>query len=340
MNVLVGENGHGKTNILEAVHFLKFGRSFRTTRDTDLICFEQPFCRFEIQSECADGSRETFAVTIERRGGKHIKIDGKEVPKLSELVGRYACVMFGPQDLGLVSGLPAERRKFMDMVGSMTDRGYLDELKGYKRVLMQRNAALRKGDFQSAFGVWTEDLLRRGCAMAERRGRLVGCLNDFMQPHAQRLDISWAVQITYESELDKGRPEEVTREQHFAAHLAAAEAEETRRRTTMVGPHRDDLRLVAAGRDLRRYGSQGQRRLAAILLRLTELSYLESTLEEPCVLLLDDVFSELDPATSGALKRDLDGSRQIFVTSPDDVEWQGDVRHFRVSNGTVEEAAG
>ena len=99
-------------------------------------------------------------------------------------------------------------------------------------------------------------------------------------------------------------------------------------------------RLVAGGRDLRRYGSQGQRRLVAILLRLTELSYLEATLEEPCVLLLDDVFSELDPATSGALKRELDGSRQIFVTSPVDVEWQGDVRHFRVSHGTIEPAAG
>ncbi|MFQ5511372.1 MAG: DNA replication/repair protein RecF [Candidatus Krumholzibacteriia bacterium] len=340
VNILVGQNGHGKTNILEAIHFLKFGRSFRTTRDADLIGFEHPLCRFEITSVYRDDTRETFAVSLERGGGKHIKVDGKPVEKLSDLVGRYPCVLFGPQDLVLVSGFPAERRKFMDMVGSMTDRGYLEELKGYRRVLAQRNAALRSGDFASAFGVWTGDLLKRGCALVERRAELLRALDEHLQTNIRGLSVPWAVRMKYESALIEGRPEQVTGEQHFAALLAGAESEETRRRTTLVGPHRDDVRLDAGGKDLRRYGSQGQRRLVAILLRLTELSYLETVLKEPCVLLLDDVFSELDPAASGALKEKLHGTHQIFVTSPVEVEWEGIAQRFRVSRGTVESNAG
>ncbi len=336
VNVFVGQNGHGKTNILEAIHFPKFGRSFRTTRDADLIRFEEPFCRFELEHECDNGARETLAVSLERSGEKHIKTDGKEVERLSDLVGRYPCVLFGPQDLTVVSGFPAERRKFLDMIGSMTDRAYLEELKGYRRVVMQRNAALRSGDFDSAFGVWTEDLLVRGCAVVEKRARLVEALGRHMQPYVQDLSIEYSIEMAYQSELLDKRTEQVTCEQHFAARLAAAEAEESRRRTTLVGPHRDDLDINAAGRDLRRYGSQGQRRLVAILLRLTELSYLDAELKERCVLLLDDVFSELDPAVSEALRRLLDGDHQIFITSPHDIEWHGEVRAFRVWQGTVE----
>jgi DNA replication and repair protein RecF len=245
-------------------------------------------------------------------------------------------VLFGPQDLAVVSGFPAERRKFLDMIGSMTDRAYLEELKGYRRVVMQRNAALRAGDFDSAFGVWTEDLLARGCALVERRARLVEALGRHMQPYVQKLAIEYSVEIAYESELLDNRPEEVTSEQHFAARLAAAEAEESRRRTTLVGPHRDDLDIKAAGRDLRRYGSQGQRRLVAILLRLTELSCLDAELKERCVLLLDDVFSELDPPVSEALRKLLENDHQIFVTSPHDIDWRGEVRTFRVWQGTIE----
>ena len=158
-----------------------------------------------------------------------------------------------------------------------------------------------------------------------------------MLPHIESLSIPYDVTIEYDSELDTGRPEQVSRDEHFAARLAAVELSETRRRITLVGPHRDDIRLITGGRDLRKYGSQGQRRLMAILLKLAELSYLEKKLGEPCVLMLDDLFSELDKTIGGRLKAALAGGRQVFVTSPVEIEWTGEepMRHFNVAAGKL-----
>jgi len=150
VNVFVGPNGHGKTNVLEAIHFFKFGRSFRTARDTELIRFEEAFCRAEVQLSYATGDSESFAVSVERNGSKRVKIGEKETARLSDLVGRYPCVIFGPHDLELTSGAPAERRRYLDMTGSMTDPSYLEGLRGYRRVVAQRNAALKGGQASKA----------------------------------------------------------------------------------------------------------------------------------------------------------------------------------------------
>ena len=174
MNVLVGPNGHGKTNILEAIHFFKFGRSFRTSRDTELICFEAPFCRAEIEFTYKRGDTSKLAVSIERDGTKRVKINDKDTQRLSDLVGRYPCVIFGPQDLELTTGPPAERRRYLDMTGSMTDPTYLDELRAYRRVVTQRNAALKSGQATRALSVWAEELIRLGCAMVKHRTALFG----------------------------------------------------------------------------------------------------------------------------------------------------------------------
>lgn len=337
VNLLIGGNGHGKTNALEAIYLFKFGRSYRTTRDSEMIRFGEAFCRVEVESEDASGDRHTFAASVERNGTKKVKLDGEEVPKYSELVGRYPIVVFGPDDLEIVSGYPAERRRFLDMVGSMTDRLYLEDLRAYRRVLSQRNAALKARRSEEAHGVWTEELIRCGCELASRREALVRAISAELEEHARTLEVPNTVVAGYESELIQGRPEEVTCEEQFAARLAAVEHEEVRRRTTLVGPHRDDVGLSFAGRDLRRYGSQGQCRLVAILLRLAELTYLERKLGESCVLLLDDLFSELDADISGKLKRYLDGQRQIFVTSPVDVQWHGDAETatWKICDGAI-----
>jgi DNA replication and repair protein RecF len=336
-NLFVGPNGHGKTNVLEALHFFKFGRSFRTPRHTELIHHGQPFCRIEVRTETTTGDAEKLEASIEERGTKRIKLDGKDIPRYSELVGRYPSVMFGPQDLVLVSGFPAERRGFVDMVGSMTDPVYLDELRGYRRVLKQRNAALKEKRAEEAQGVWTEELIVRGAAVTARRTAVVDALRNSLRPHIEAMRVPYSVDVVYESELAKDRPEEVSCEEQFAASLAAVEFEEIRRGITLVGPHRDDVKLLADGYDLRRYGSQGQRRLLAILLRLAELSYLEERLREPCVLLLDDLFSELDETVIKRLKALVADNRQVFVTSPAPVEWgaKDKGKLFHISSGSV-----
>jgi DNA replication and repair protein RecF len=337
VNLFVGENGQGKTNILEAVHFFKFGRSFRTQRDVEMIQFETPFCRIEVACGFAAGDEQTFAAAIERNGSKTIKIDDKDVARYSELVGRYPCVLFGPQDLELVSGYPAERRRYLDMTGSMTSGAYLSALREYRRVLTQRNAALKRGGFEQAQSVWTEELIRTGCVLVEQRAHLVDAIRTRMAPHIAALGVRYAIEIAYESELVSNRPDGVSAEEQFAAKLAALENEEMRRRTTLAGPHRDDLCLRVAGKDLRRYGSQGQSRLVAVLLRLAEMSHIEHELHEPCVLLLDDLFSELDDTISDRIKHRLDGEHQLFVTSPIRLEWPEarSARVFAVRQGEL-----
>jgi DNA replication and repair protein RecF len=337
VNLFVGNNGEGKTNILEALSLFKIGRSYRTSRDTDLVSFSQPFSRVEVSVEKKDAGTDVFSASIERDGTKRIKVNSKEVAKLSELVGLYPCVLFGPQDLEVVSGGPGERRGFLDVTGSMTDRAYLDELRGYRRVLGQRNSLLKKAGSRGSRDVWDEELVRRGCAVIEKRMGLVDALFSHLEKHVEALGAPYRVEFVYESDVLENLPEGVTPEEQFTANLVDVEEEEFRRKTTLIGPHRDDLRILLDGRGIRRFGSQGQRRLLAVLLRLTELSYIEERLGEPCVLLLDDLFSELDHDASTKLRALLENDHQIFVTSPIVLEW-GDgrsVRTFRVENGRV-----
>lgn len=337
VNLFVGHNGHGKTNVLEALSFFQFGRSFRASRDVELIRFGEEYCRIEVRAIAATGDIDDFAASIERNGTKRIKVGGKDVGKYSEMVGRYPCVLFGPHDLALVSGFPAERRRLLDMVGSVVDPGYLDDLRSYRRVLTQRNAALKAGRRSEAQGVWTEELIHRGSVLAARRAALVEALREALAPHAVTMEATFDIDITYHSELFSGLPPKVTIEEQFAAKLAAREADEARRGVTLVGPHRDDVQILGDGKDLRRYGSQGQRRLVAVLLRLAELSTVERSLKEPCVLLLDDLFSELDGEVSDRLRHLVSTDRQVFVTTPVPIEWEGSSgqQRFTVRGGVV-----
>jgi len=347
VNLFVGKNGQGKTNILEAIQFFKFGRSFRAGRDTELIRFGEAFCRAEVASTLDAGERETFAAAIERGGAKTIKIDGKEIARLSELVGRFPCVLFGPDDLRLVSGAPADRRRFIDMTGSMTTTGYIETARDYRRILQQRNAALKARVKERELATWNEQLIAAGAALVERRRVLVDDIGREVAAHAAELRTrSGSFELSYESSLlagvgsaGDGTP---TVSDVFSAKLAALADEERRRATTLAGPHRDDVILRLDGTDLRAYGSQGQKRLFAVLLKLAELSYLEGQLGETCVLLLDDVFSEFDRDITKKLQLLLDGKRQVFVTSPVDLVWARaenarvyGVRSGRVSSGEI-----
>jgi DNA replication and repair protein RecF len=338
VNLFVGQNGQGKTNILEALHFFQFGRSFRSSRDSELIRFGEPFCRIEVRAETARGDRDVYAASVERAGAKRIKVNKEDVGKYSKMVGKYPCVLFGPQDLALVSGYPVERRTYVDAVGSMTDQGYLKALRDYRRVLKQRNAAFKTRRSREALSVWTEELITKGCAITRQRTAVLDALRAALQPLLEAMEVPFAVDVRYESELTSERPEEVSLEEQFAASLVAVELEEIRRGVTLVGPHRDDIKLLADRQDLRRYGSQGQRRLMAVLLRLAELTHLEGRLREPCVLLLDDLFSELDKRAAGKLKQLLADDRQVFITSPVALDWveAGPAQTFDVSDGRIQ----
>jgi DNA replication and repair protein RecF len=320
LNVLIGENGQGKTNLLEAIYYFRFGRSFRAQSDAELIRFDEQFCRVEVASTFADSRAETFACGIERRGSsvvRSIKVAGQLLPRRSDLAGRFPVVLFGPHDLRTVSGEPEHRRRFFDMVGTTTDPRYLRAANEYRRALEQRNAALKARASRDEMDAWNERLVIPGSELMLHRRELALRLEALMSAEAQALRSPFEFSMRYESALLP--PEGATTEelqQRFHERLRTVASEEMRRGVTLAGPHRDDVQFCLGPNDLRRYGSQGQRRLFAVLLKLAELSHLEAELRESCVLLLDDVFSEFDAAIMGRLQHVFDGTRQVFVTTP------------------------
>jgi DNA replication and repair protein RecF len=332
VNVFIGNNGQGKTNLLEAAHFFKFGRSFRKSRDVDMVRFGEAFCRVSVECIYDSGIEESFSFAVDETGEKIIKMHGIEVPKLSELVGRYPCVLFGPQDLNIVNGFPAERRRFVDMTGSMGSVAYLGLLRDYNRVLAQRNAMLKTGASRAEMRAWDDELVARGANLIRERRTSVNALKHGIRGYIESFSEEGEFGIEYESSLGDEDIEET-----FYKKLGEVEAEERGRGTTLVGPHRDDIAFTIDNQDLKRYGSQGQKRLFAIMIRLAEMNYIESALEESCVLLLDDVFSELDGEAAGRLMQALQGPEQVFVTSPASIIWEGkdETRVFDVSAGEL-----
>lgn len=320
LNVLVGENGQGKTNFLEAIYYFRFGRSFRAQSDAELISFNEPFCRVEVTSTFSDGRTESFSCGIERRGNtiqRSIKVAGQLLPRRSDLAGRFPVVLFGPNDLRTVSGEPEHRRRFFDMVGTTTDPRYLRAANDYRRALEQRNAALKARAGRDEMEAWNERLVVPGAELVLRRRELSLRLEGLMASEAQSLKSPFEFSMRYESALvpPEGDTLEGIRGQ-FIDRLRAIGPEETRRGVTLAGPHRDDVEFRLGQNDLRRYGSQGQRRLFSVLLKLAELAHIESELREPCVLLLDDVFAEFDAGIMARLQHLFEGERQVFVTTP------------------------
>jgi DNA replication and repair protein RecF len=267
------------------------------------------------------------------------------------LVGRYPVVLFGPHDLKLVSGQPQDRRRFVDMVGSMTDSAYINLLKDYRQILNQRNAVLKRNAPKLArreLEVWNTYLVEKGCDLIDKRQNMVATIEHFLLENADDLRTPFEFKLEYDSTIMKegrslsgdGRdPESEQLKAVFETKLRSLEEEELRRRTTLVGPHRDDIVIKLSGKDVRKYGSQGQRRLLAILLKLAELSQLETVLDEPCVLLLDDVFSEFDRGIIEKLQGLFENGRQVFVTSPVPLDWaiSRNVKSFEVRGGNVTE---
>ncbi|HEU4366197.1 MAG TPA: DNA replication/repair protein RecF, partial [Candidatus Krumholzibacteria bacterium] len=319
LNFIIGENGQGKTNLLEAVYFFRHGRSFRATNDTEMIRFDEPFCRAELHASFDDGHDESFAFSVERRGTKTIKIDGQVLPRRSDLAGRFPAVLFGPGDLRVVSGEPEHRRRFLDMVGTMTDPAYLRSARDYRRTLEQRNAALKARAGREELAAWNERLVASGVDLTSRRRELVGLIEIEMAAHARDVESPFAFSMRYESMLLNEAGDAITLEagltRAFHEKLAAVASEEARRGITLVGPHRDDVAFRMAGRDLADFASRGQQRTAILALKLAELDLLTARDGRPPLLLLDDVFSELDPLRRGHLVRRIAELPQAFVTT-------------------------
>ena len=300
--VVVGDNGHGKSNLLEAIYYLQILRSIRDTRDQDLTRFDTT--GFHIAAHAHTPEARDLSVGFDRNTKrKKVLRDGTEIRRLSDALGALPSVMFSPRDLELVSGSPTERRRYLDLVLALTDRKYLQALQKYRANLARRNAALRNAlrrgsaDNEQQVAVWEPAMAEHGSVLIEARAKWVRKSAPEFSNLVQRMGEKGEARIRYVSPFADSE----ARHDVLLAAFEEKRALDLRRGMTHVGPHRDDLELTLGGRDLRLFGSAGQQRSAAIALRLLEAATLRDHAGAEPMLLLDDPFAELDIRRAGRI---------------------------------------
>lgn len=325
---LIGDNAQGKSNFLEAIYYLETLRSFRGARDPQMVAFGEDV--FRIVGATEDGSVRgaRVAAAFQKKGKrKKVSVDGAEPERLTDALGHLSAVIFSPADVDLVSGGPGERRRFLDIVLSLNEPGYVDALSSYKKSLARRNAALRAGQSSSLVAVWNRGLVRAGAEIMMARQQWVETRAAAFDDYYARVSGGRRARMTYRPHVPLDVPATVdSAEEAFREALEVAREREERRGVTVVGPHRDDLRLQLCderdGLDLRDYGSGGQRRTAALALRLIEAKTIRERRSRRPMILLDDVFAELDGGRSERILELMEGedAGQVVLTAPKDAD--------------------
>ena len=307
-NVLYGDNGQGKTNILEAVFMCAAAKSHRGARDRDMIRFgsDEAHIRMRLRRE---GLPYVIDMHLKKNAPKGIAINGVPVRKVSELFGTLHTVCFSPEDLDIIKEGPAVRRRFMDIELCQLESLYVPSLINYNKILLQRNSLLKdmqgREGFEESLDVFDEQLVKYGCEVIREREKFINNLKPVIERIQQSIaGYSEKLSISYEKD---------TSIEEYAERLRSRRNEDIRQRVTLCGPHRDDIGFYADGKDLRRFGSQGQQRTAALSLKLAEIELVRQRTGDDPVLLLDDVLSELDSGRQDNLLNTI-SSIQTIVT--------------------------
>lgn len=304
--VLIGENGQGKTNLLESIYYLQVLRSVRGARDQDLVRFGAS--GFFLGAQCLTQSSHEIGIGFETAGKrKRVTLDGVVATRMSDAFGSLPSVMFSPRDIQLVSGAPSERRRFLDLVLSLSSRRYLSALQLYRAALTRRNAALREaarsGD-DAAAAVWEPALAEHGALLVCTRAEWVGRRAEDFSRLSAAIGEAGQSRMSYASGTRREENVRAALEQALERHRR----HDIRRGVTHSGPHRDDLELTLDGRELRVFGSAGQQRTAAIALRMLEGDSIRESHGVAPLLLLDDPFAELDTKRSAQILELLRGA--------------------------------
>ncbi len=317
LNILVGDNAQGKSNLLESIYLLTTTKSLRASRDSEMI---QRGAEQAVVS--ADVVRLTEAdveteVSILPSDKKSVKINGVRRPRVIELLGRLNSIHFSSLDLGIVSGEPAVRRRYLNLEISQISPKYVFDLASFKKALEQRNRLLKdlrdRPYADSGLDVWSEQLVRYGAPMFEkRRFFLEGLAPLADEVHRELTDGTESLTINY---LPSVPLTEGGAESAFRSQLQSVAAEEMRRGMTLVGPQRDDVQFLINGDDARLYGSMGQQRTVVLSLKLAQFRLMQDYVGESPVTLLDDVFSDLDDRRRQHLLQWMRGRCQTFITT-------------------------
>ncbi|MBB6450601.1 DNA replication and repair protein RecF [Geomicrobium halophilum] len=345
VNLFLGENAQGKTNLMEALYLLAFAKSHRTTRDRELITWGENFARVH-----GNITKRLSSISLDIQlstRGKKAKLNGLEQSRLSEYIGAMNVVMFAPEDLNLVKGGPKIRRRFIDMEIGQISNVYLYQLSQYNRILKQRNQLLKETARKQEkkvpvlYDVLTEQLAAAAAEVVQRRLSFIDQLQHWASPlhedisrQLEQLRIEYvpSAHVSLGSDLS-------TLESSYVNAFQEKQEQEIRRGLTLIGPHREDLAIYVNDRDIQTYGSQGQQRTAALSLKLAEIELITDVTEDPPILLLDDVLSELDDFRQSHLLNTIQGKVQTFVTTTNttgiDHETLKHAKTFHVNDGEI-----
>ncbi|MHB8575460.1 MAG: DNA replication/repair protein RecF [Dehalococcoidia bacterium] len=338
VTLITGANAQGKTNLLEAVYLLATTRPARGGSEAELIRWNAAAEGLNAARVIGEAERKHGPVAVEvvvagkepgagpagavEHASKRLKVNG--VPRrASEVIGQLTAVLFTAEDIELITGPPAARRRYLDITISQTDGAYVRSLQRYARVLLQRNSLLRRiGDGQASpeeLGYWDDELVREGARIMHVRATTMQSLRIAgREYHAKLSDGREDLEVAYAPQTalpdDNGAVERAI-ELKLRGSLSQLRRREIAGGVTLVGPHRDDLSFTLNGVALSAYGSRAQQRTAALALRLAETAFLNGANQDPPILLLDDILSELDESRRQAVMRLMHDAEQVFVTT-------------------------
>lgn len=345
VNVIIGENAQGKTNMMEAIYVLAFTKSHRTPREKELIQWDKEYAK--IEGRITKRTQSLPLEVIISSKGKKAKLNHLEQRRLSDYIGGLNVVMFAPEDLTLVKGAPQIRRRFIDMELGQIQPRYIYHLAQYQKVLKQRNHLLkqmqrRNSTDKTMLQVLTDQLIEHAATLLERRFVFLELLRNWAGPihygisrELEKLEIRYNPTIEVSEETNKEKIETI-----YADKFHEIQDKEIDRGTTLIGPHRDDLVFYVNGKDVQTYGSQGQQRTTALSIKLAEIELICKEVGEYPILLLDDVLSELDDFRQSHLLNTIHGKVQTFVstTSVDGINHDTlkKAEIFHVRNGKID----
>ena len=335
INIIYGDNAQGKTNILESMYVCATSKSHRGSKDREIIRFDNDESHIKVNVKKNDMNYR-IDMHLKKNKPKGIAVNGIPIKRAVELFGILNIVFFSPEDLNIIKNGPSERRRFIDMELSQLDKIYLDCLINYNKVVNQRNSLLKeyafsgREDIISSLDIWDMQLVKYGNDVIKSREKFVKEINDLVKSiHTKLSGDREQLEIIYEP---------CVKEQDFESELVRVRDRDLKFKRTNIGPHKDDMCFLINGMDVRKYGSQGQQRTAALSLKLAEIELVKQIIHDTPVLFLDDVLSELDSRRQNFLLDSI-GNIQTMITCTGLDEFINNRfsinKIFKVVNGTV-----
>ncbi len=332
-NILYGDNAQGKTNILEAIYVSATTKSHKGSKDKEIVNFNKEEAHIRTYLEKED-IEYRVDMHLRKNKSKGIAIDGQKIKKAADLLGLLNVVFFSPEDLAIIKNGPSERRRFADMELCQLDNFYIYNLNHYNKIINQRNKLLKDISFnpglKETLNIWDSQLVSFGSKIIERRNlfteqlcEIIGNIHNKLSGGKEELIVKYEPDVSIEEFEDKMRENQ---------------EKDIRCKMTQSGPHRDDFSFIVNGIDIRKFGSQGQQRTAALSLKLSEIELVKKMTKDTPVLLLDDVLSELDSSRQNYLLNSI-GEIQTIITCTGLDEFVNNRfeinRIFKVSNGVI-----